>query len=149
MVHRVIRAEPTTVLRELDGALGAATAANRQLLLSGGFSGDNFSLTSHGYSYAPGKGWTALPDLPAVNGQGGGACGAGGFYVVGGSSASAEVPPGYSDCGAGTSVSWLSDSTSSAALDPGQSITINANVLPLGERDQSCSAKVTTLAPPG
>ena len=132
------------------------TTANGQLLTAGGFTenlrlpigGGRFSATSAAYSYTPGKGWATLPDLPVPTRAGGGGCGPGGFYVVGGQvknhlTRSAEVLPGYSDCGGnGHDVPWLSVTPSSATLQPGQRVTVTVTM-------NAADPSVTGVTQPG
>jgi N-acetylneuraminic acid mutarotase len=138
-----------SAITPLPIALGDSqhTAANGQLLLSGGIGPKG--ITSQGYSYTPGKGWTALPNLPHAVEAGGGGCGPGGFYIAGGTGkgyehqAYAEVLPGYSDCGgSGNDVPWLSVSPSTATLQPGQSLTPTVTL-------NAADPSVSTVTQPG
>src|SRR5262249_4094064 len=113
-------------------------AADGQLLVSGGVTNNNATITNQGFSFDPGaNAWTALPNSNNTVYRAGSACG---FYKVGGSPgrpfatplASSEVRPGFADCGENTDVSWLSESATSVTLAAGASttvkITVNANV---------------------
>ncbi|MEI7058778.1 S8 family serine peptidase [Nocardioides sp. CCNWLW239] len=104
------------------------TAAGDRLLVSGGIADD--ALTNAGWAYDPvGDAWTSLPNSQHAVYRGGSACG---FAKVGGSAgvfapaATAEVLPGYDDCGGGdaTDASWLSTAAGSVTLAPGESATV-------------------------
>jgi hypothetical protein len=110
---------------------GAAySAANGQLLVSGGVINSNSVLTNQGWSYDPSSdAWTTLPNSNNAYYRLGGACG---FYRVGGSSdafgtshADAEVLPGLDSCGNAADVAWLSEDQSEFDVAPGQSTTVN------------------------
>jgi N-acetylneuraminic acid mutarotase len=105
-----------------------STAANGKLLLSGGVTADNTTLTNKGTAYDPSTDtWTDLPNSNNALYRGGSACG---FYKIGGSSASfspvtsAELLPGYGQCGTAADVTWLSASTTELTLAPGQSAKV-------------------------
>ena len=107
----------------------AYAEANGQLLLSGGDSGQ--TLTHQGFSYTPGGGWTALPDSNLVEANG--ACG---FYEIAGfpdagiSQSPVYQLPGYPDCtgDSDTAVPWLSQTSATTALAPGQSVTVTVTL---------------------
>jgi N-acetylneuraminic acid mutarotase len=112
------------------------SAANGQLLVSGGVTNGNSTVTNQGYAYDPGSNaWTALPNSNNTIYRGGSACG---FYKIGGStggrtpSKSSEVLPGYDQCAASADIPWLSEDTTQVTLQPGASaditVTLNANV---------------------
>ncbi|WP_052397625.1 carboxypeptidase regulatory-like domain-containing protein [Streptomyces sp. NRRL F-5123] len=105
-----------------------ATAADGKLLLSGGVTANNSTLTNKGTAYDPSAGtWTDLPNSNNAVYRGGSTCG---FYKVGGSTGSfspvrsAELLPGYGQCGSSADVTWLSADTTSLTLAPGQSADI-------------------------
>jgi hypothetical protein len=110
---------------------GAAySAANGELLVSGGAINGSSAITNQGWSYDPSADtWTTMPNANNAYYRLGGACG---FYRVGGSSdgfgtshADAEVLPGFDSCGAAADVAWLSEDASELDLAPGQSATVN------------------------
>lgn len=109
------------------------TATNGRLLVSGGVAGptggsDGF-LTNGGESYDPASAkWTALPNSISTSYRGASACG---FTRIGGDASAqflalvraAEQLPGYSGCEYGKA-GWLSQSTASFTLQPGQSLQV-------------------------
>jgi hypothetical protein len=111
------------------------SAANGELLLSGGVTGADSTVTNQGYAYDPSSGsWTALPNANDTDYRGGSGCG---LYRVGGSTLgytsqnSAEQLPGYTACDT-ADVPWMSESQTQLTLSPGQqttvTVTLNASV---------------------
>jgi hypothetical protein len=107
------------------------TAANGQLLLSGGVTGGFSTVTNQGYAYDPSSdSWTALPNSNNTDYRGGSACG---FYRIGGTPGGfapqdlAEQLPGYATCGV-TDVPWLSESATSFTLNPGASTKVTVTL---------------------
>ncbi|WP_197701589.1 S8 family serine peptidase [Micromonospora echinospora] len=103
------------------------SAANGQLLLSGGAVADSTAVTNEGYAYDPrADKWTALPNSNNSLYRGAAACG---FFKIGGSWANwsatpaSEVLPGYEDC-RGPGVSWLSAGPTTATIKAGDSLTV-------------------------
>ncbi|WP_435127124.1 carboxypeptidase regulatory-like domain-containing protein [Actinacidiphila sp. bgisy144] len=103
------------------------TVANGELLLSGGV-WDNTTRSNKGYAYDPTTNtWSTLPNANENVIRAAGACG---FYRLGGSETfyqlvnTAELLPGYDQCGTDAGVDWLSESTGQATLAPGHSITV-------------------------
>lgn len=108
-------------------ATSATTVANGQLLLSGGIWGGD-TLSNRGYAYDPSTNtWSRLPNANEAVYRGAGACG---FYRMGGGESfyklvdTAELLPGYDQCGTDTRVSWLSENTTQATLAPGDSVKV-------------------------
>ncbi|HEY1914395.1 MAG TPA: carboxypeptidase regulatory-like domain-containing protein [Streptosporangiaceae bacterium] len=130
-------------------SFSASSAADGQFLISGGYAGNGNSKL--GYAYAPGQGWTRLPQAPTALAGSGGACG---FYRIGGGSNLETFPfvlsnkvwqlAGYSDCGSGsgTPVPWLSVSSLTATLQPGQSVTDSVTL-------DAGNPSVTSVTQPG
>jgi N-acetylneuraminic acid mutarotase len=111
----------------IDLAAAGYTSANGELLVSGGVTADATVITNQGFAYDPASNtWSSLPNASDVLYRGGSACG---FYRIGGSqgsfaSAADEVLPGYTGCGAGDEVPWLSQSPSSFTVRPSASVTV-------------------------
>jgi N-acetylneuraminic acid mutarotase len=116
----------------------ASIAANGKLLVSGGVTDNGGSITNQGYAYDPATdSWAALPNANQSVYRGASACG---FYQIGGSPgglfvppvATSEVLPGFADCASTSDVPWLSESATSAVLQPGDTVkitvTLDANV---------------------
>jgi hypothetical protein len=108
-----------------------SSAADGELLLSGGVTNANGTFTNQGYAYDPGSGsWTALPNANDAYYRGGSACG---FYRIGGTPVffdgqdAVEQLPGCGTCG-GTTVPWLSESQDSFTLIPGQQVTVTVTL---------------------
>ncbi|MFI1092645.1 hypothetical protein [Streptomyces sp. NPDC020917] len=106
----------------------AAVGANGKLLLSGGVTANNTTLTNMGTAFDPSTdSWTELPNSNYAVYRGGSACG---FYKIGGSTGSfnpvrnTELLPGYGQCGSAADVTWLSEGTTDVTLAPGQSTDI-------------------------
>lgn len=115
----------------------AYSAANGKLVISGGVTDGFTTITNQGYAYDPGTdAWTALPNANETRYRAGSTCG---LYRIGGNPggggapiADSEVLPGYSECGATSDVSWLSETPAELTVQPGKSakitVTLNANV---------------------
>ncbi|CAG6391875.1 hypothetical protein NMG29_30890 [Streptomyces cocklensis] len=108
-----------------------AVGANGKLLLSGGITDNSVTLTNKGVAYDPStETWSNLPNSNNAVYRGGSACG---FYKVGGSvsssspTRSAELLPGYGQCGTSSEASWLSEDTSALTLAPGASKTVTVD----------------------
>ncbi|MDX6330572.1 MAG: hypothetical protein QOI83_2955, partial [Streptomycetaceae bacterium] len=119
------------------------SAANGQLLLSGGVTNGSNTITNQGFAYDPSADtWTALPNSNNTAYRAGAACG---LYKIGGSSGGfialkdAEILPGYDQCSATSDVSWLSESTTQETIQPGGSATITATL----------NANVAAITQPG
>jgi N-acetylneuraminic acid mutarotase len=104
-----------------------AAAANGLLLTSAGVTDNSSTITNQGFAYDPSSDtWTALPNAQYPLYRGGGSCG---FYKVGGSpgfgglAADSEALSGFTECGV-VDVPWLSESATTATLQPGQSVTV-------------------------
>jgi hypothetical protein len=113
---------------------GTYAAADGELLISGGITGFDDYLTNEGFAYDPqANAWHELPNAPTALYLGGSACGVyqiGGVDSGGNSYASVGHLPGYTECGGGAGVPWLTASPSRATLAPGQSTTIAVTVSP-------------------
>ncbi|MFE7213721.1 kelch repeat-containing protein [Streptomyces sp. NPDC001698] len=119
---------------DLPTALWAmgSTAANGQLLVSGGVANDT-AITNQGFTYDPNTdAWTALPNSNNPLYRGGAACG---FYKVGGAIGgfsavrSSEALPGYDQCHLSkTDVPWLSEDKTDVTIQPGGSATITVTL---------------------
>jgi hypothetical protein len=139
-------ADSWTRLVDLPIDLWAAgySAANGQLLLSGGVTNGNSTITNQGFAYDPSSNtWTALPNSNNTAYRAGSTCG---LYKIGGSNGgfiplkSAEMLPGYDQCSAATSdVPWLSENTTQVTIQPGDSATITATL----------NANVAAMTQPG
>jgi len=110
---------------------GGYTAANGELLVSGGVTGQGAALTNQGYAYDPSAGsWSALPNSGYAAYRVGSACG---LYLIGGSSGglnpsdNAQELPGYAACGS-AQVPWLSQSADSFTVDPGETVTVSVTL---------------------
>jgi N-acetylneuraminic acid mutarotase len=111
---------------------GMAYAGDGNMLqIAGGVTDNSSALTNQAAEYDPGRNtWTALPNANNAEYRGGGACG---IYKIGGSISKfdaqnfAEVLPGFDSCGA-KQVPWLSESTNTFTLNPGQSQTVGVTV---------------------
>jgi N-acetylneuraminic acid mutarotase len=106
--------------------------AGNKLQVFGGVTEDYSLLTNQAAEYDPATNtWSTLPYLPEPEYEGGGSCGlyqVGGIYADGGDSDEeysqfGDVLPGYDQCGTGT-IPWLSTSTSSFTIQPGQAQTV-------------------------
>jgi N-acetylneuraminic acid mutarotase len=115
----------------IDLAAAGYTSANGELLVSGGLTADATVITNQGFAYDPASNtWSPLPNASDVLYRGGSACG---FYRIGGSqgsyaSAAGEVLPGFTGCGAGDEVPWLSQSPASFTVPPSASVTVNVTL---------------------
>jgi N-acetylneuraminic acid mutarotase len=88
-------------------------------------------ITNQAAEYDPfSNSWSALPNANVAEMYGGGGCG---LYQLGGDavgasgtyySQAADVLPGYDQCGGPETIPWLSASSSSFTLNPGQSKTV-------------------------
>ncbi|MER5689359.1 kelch repeat-containing protein [Streptomyces sp. NPDC002205] len=114
-----------------EGLFGAASsAANGQLLVSGGSNGQD-SYTNAGYQYDPqADSWSALPNANHIAFRGGSACG---LYRIGGTTgglagivANAEKLPGYEACGDG--VDWLTTDDEAFTVQPGATHTVTVKM---------------------
>jgi N-acetylneuraminic acid mutarotase len=111
---------------------GAAyTAANGQLLVSGGIVQGNSAVTNQGWAYDPGTAdWTSLPNANDAFFRLGGACG---FYRIGGNDdagnpqAKASVLPGFDSCGT-VDVGWLSEDPVETDVAAGQSVNVTVTM---------------------
>ncbi|MEV0811051.1 S8 family serine peptidase [Micromonospora sp. NPDC050200] len=113
------------------------SVADGKLLLSGGVTDGQSTVTNRGFAYDPGSDtWTALANSNYPVFRGGSACG---FYKIGGSlrgwtgiTKNSELLPGYDQCGATIDVPWLSVDKTEVTLQPGESVDVavsfNANV---------------------
>jgi hypothetical protein len=108
------------------------TAANGELLFSGGVTNGFTTVTNQGYAYDPSSGsWTALPNANNADYRGGSGCG---LYRIGGSAAGfapqniAEQLPGYTACGTTADVPWMSASQTQLTLNPGQQATVTVTL---------------------
>jgi hypothetical protein len=110
------------------------TAAEGQLLVSGGAAQSSSVITNEGFAFDPTSNtWTSLPNSNNTLYRGGSACG---FYKIGGSpggqfvppEAVSEVLPGQVDCGASADVDWLSENPTSLTINPGKSATFTVTV---------------------
>lgn len=132
----------------------AASGTDGKLQISGGYSGLYGGVLNSAQEYDPAtNAWTALPGLPVATYRGGGACGP---YVIGGSGGLAGMPdsellPGYSSCDTrGPGVSWLTSSTHTLTLQPGQSATVRLTASSAGLRqpgDYTASLAISTDTP--
>jgi hypothetical protein len=103
------------------------TAANGQLLVSGGVTSQGTVVTNAGFAYDPRADvWSPLPNAPVAAYRGGSGCG---MYRVGGaiggfaaSTTSVELP-GYDQCGP-VDVPWLFESGTQFTLAAGGSVTV-------------------------
>ncbi|MGH3158460.1 MAG: carboxypeptidase regulatory-like domain-containing protein [Streptosporangiaceae bacterium] len=105
----------------------AASGSGGQLQIADGVTADSSETTNQVIQYNPSTNtWGALPNSNNAEALGGGSCG---LYQIGGGSSPgtptpyAEVLPGYDQCGGG-SIPWLSTSSSTFTLNPGQSQTV-------------------------
>jgi N-acetylneuraminic acid mutarotase len=103
----------------------AYAGSGNQLQIAGGVS--NNAIGNQAAAYDPSSNsWSALPNANNPEYRGGGACG---MYKIGGSTFQfdaqnfAEVLPGFDSCGV-EDVPWLSESTDTFTLNPGQSQTV-------------------------
>ena len=117
-------AEKTDMPYDAVGA--AATTANGQLDVLGGVIENQTALTNEGYAYDPGDDtWSPLPNSNQVSYRGGAACG---LYLVGGvdgtgsAVSTAQILPGYDQCGG--MPQWMSLSTTGFDINPGQKVTL-------------------------
>ena len=108
-------------------AMGYA-GANGLLLVSGGVTNGNSTITNAGYSYDPqADAWSPIPNSNNTLYRGGSACG---FVKVGGSPGgfnpvpAVELLPGFDTCGAGADVPWLSEEPTEVTIAPGESSTV-------------------------
>jgi hypothetical protein len=106
---------------------GAYEASHGELLISGGVLAvqNNSAVTSMGFAYDPvNNKWTNLPLAKYATYRGASACG---FYSIGGGAGfgaivdTAEVLPGYGDCGKKPSIPYLTVTPASATVAPGAS----------------------------
>lgn len=111
----------------IDLWASAAGAANGLLLASGGVTNGFSTITNQGVAYDPSTdSWSALPNAQFPRYRAGGSCG---FYKVGGSSGGfsptpeSELLSGLDQCGV-TDVPWLSETPTTATLQPGQGVTV-------------------------
>jgi N-acetylneuraminic acid mutarotase len=105
----------------------AYSGSGNDLQIIDGVTADSTAATNQVSEYDPASNtWTSLPNSNNAEAEGGGSCG---IYQIGGGSspgtptAFAEELPGYDQC-AGPSVSWLSTSSSTFTVNPGQSQTV-------------------------
>jgi hypothetical protein len=105
----------------------AASGSGDQLQIADGVTADSSADTNQVSEYNPSTNtWSALPNSNNAEALGGGSCG---MYQIGGATSPstptpyAEVLPGYDQCG-GASIPWLSASSSTFTLNPGQSQTV-------------------------
>jgi N-acetylneuraminic acid mutarotase len=105
----------------------AASGSGNDLQIMDGVTADSTEATNQVSQYDPSTNtWSALPNSNTAEAEGGGSCG---MYQIGGAStpgtpgSAAEMLPGYNQCGS-TKIPWLSTSSSSFTLNPGQSQTI-------------------------
>ncbi|WP_157640831.1 Kelch repeat-containing protein [Longispora albida] len=105
-------------------------AANGQLVLMGGITGNSTMLTNRSFAYDPaGNTWAELPEARVPTARGAGACGA---YKIGGwtgpftPSAGVEALAGFDQCGtaSGGDVPWLATTPATFTLQPGKSQTV-------------------------
>ncbi len=108
------------------------SAANGQLIVSGGVTDGTSTLTNQGFAYSPASNsWTALPNSNNALYRGASACG---FYKIGGSLGqfnavkSAEVLPGYDQCSSAADVPWLSEDQTQVTIQPGKSAKVNVTL---------------------
>jgi N-acetylneuraminic acid mutarotase len=113
-----------------DWAMGYA-GSNNQLQIFNGVTANSSTVTNQAAEYDPStNSWSTLPNSNNAEYRGGGTCG---IYQVGGSTGGfapqsfAQSLPGYNSCGA-EDVPWLSESTDSFTLTPGQSTTVAVTV---------------------
>lgn len=114
----------------------AASGSGDELQIADGVTANSSADTNQVSEYNPSTNtWSALPNSNNAEALGGGSCGM--YQIGGGSSPStptpyAEVLPGYDQCG-GTSIPWVSTSSSTFTLAPGQSqtvaVTLNSSTL--------------------
>jgi subtilisin family serine protease/N-acetylneuraminic acid mutarotase len=109
-----------------------STVSHGQLLLSGGVTDGDSTLTNQGFSYDPATNqWSELPNSQYALYRSGGSCG---FAKIGGStggfvpSSAGEILPGYADCGSADPVGWLSASPESVTLAPGEQAKVTVTV---------------------
>lgn len=127
-------------------AFAGCAGIDGEIVCAGGDDADSNSSLTSTYIYSPSTNqvseynpstntWSALPNSNNAEALGGGSCGM--YQIGGGSSPStptpyAEVLPGYDQCG-GTSIPWVSTSSSTFTLAPGQSqtvaVTLNSSTL--------------------
>jgi hypothetical protein len=105
----------------------AVSGSGNQLQVAGGVTSNSAVVTNQAAQYNPGtNSWAALPNANNAEYRGGGSCG---MYKIGGSTGGfaplpfAEVLPGFATCGT-QDVPWLSESSTSFTLQPGQSSTV-------------------------
>jgi N-acetylneuraminic acid mutarotase len=108
------------------------SAANGQLIVSGGVTNGNSTLTNQGFAYSPdSNSWTALPNSNNALYRGGSACG---FYKIGGSLGnfnavkSAEMLPGYDQCDVAADVPWLLEDKTEVTIQPGKSVKVTVTL---------------------
>jgi N-acetylneuraminic acid mutarotase len=110
-------------------AAAAYSTANGQLLVSGGFSGADASLTTRGFAYDPAMNWwTPLPDAPTDHFW---ATGVLGYYTIGGTKdvfsgrdlTTVSHLTGYDQAGA-VRLPWVSADRSQVTIQPGQHVTL-------------------------
>ncbi len=107
-------------------------AANDQLVVAGGAVDGSTAITNEVYAYDPAAdAWTQLPSANNALYRGAGTCG---LYKIGGSEGnfastdSAELLPGYDQCGRPADVPWLRARPAAAELAPGESTTVTVTM---------------------
>jgi N-acetylneuraminic acid mutarotase len=110
-----------------DDWAAAYSGSGGMLQIAGGVTNNNSAVTNQASQYDPSSNsWSALPNANNADYRGAGSCG---MYKIGGSTGGfaptpfAEVLPGFDSCGT-EHVPWLSESTDSFTLTPGQSQTV-------------------------
>ncbi|HET7570589.1 MAG TPA: protease pro-enzyme activation domain-containing protein [Gammaproteobacteria bacterium] len=126
---------------EAGGMWGSGYIASLgKLLISGGVA--NNALTNAGYAYDPlSDTWSDLPPASDVVYRGASACGfyRMGGYVFGGTlTASAEVLPGYSQCGS-YQIPWLTASPLKGTMKPDGSVTVSLTFDGSGQKEYTTS----------
>ncbi len=113
------------------------SGAGGKLQVAGGITDANSDATNQAAQYDPvGDTWSALPNANDVSYNTGGGSGCG-LYQIGSAvydgfqvepSGTSETLPGYDQCGDGFHLPWLSVSSGSLDLKPGQSATVSLTV---------------------
>ena len=107
-------------------------AANDQLVVAGGAAEGSTVITNEVYAFDPAADtWSQLPSANNALYRGAGTCG---LYKIGGSEGnfaatdSAELLPGYDQCGKPANVQWLKATPKTAELAPGESTTVEVTM---------------------